>query len=107
METPRQIPPQTLTPRNNFVFPKGTIFSFEEGPIDKFIEQRGITGIGIDEKIAKVTIDNKTHVFCGLDLSLVFPKLDDEFWQEMEKDQDHTLIKLAVFMYANRFPYEE
>lgn len=103
----RETPSVPLTPRKTFTFPAGTTFSLDEGLLLEFLEYGEVKKRELNNEVATLTINEKTHVFLFYDFWLALGGITEEMRTEMVKDPDRARIELVVRMYTQRFPYEE
>lgn len=103
----RETPPKPLTPRTTFTFPKGTTFSLDEGLLLEFLEKGEVKRREINEEVATLTINDKTHNFLFFDFSMALGGVTEEMRKAMATDPGRARFELVVRMYTQRFPYEE
>ncbi len=104
----RETPSSPLTPRTSLTIPEGSTFSLEEDLLMEFLERGDVTQKkDINEEIATLTIDGKTHKFSFFEFSLVLQGISEEEKKELAKDHNNAKLSLVVEMYRQKFPYEE
>lgn len=103
----REMPPIPRTPRKNFTFPAGTTFSLDEGLLVEFLEHGEVKKRELNEEVATLTKNDKTHIFLFYDFWLTLGGITEVMRTAMVKDPDRARIELVVRMYTQRFPYEE
>lgn len=103
----RETPPQPLTPRKTYTFPKGTTFSLDEGLLMEFLEKEEVKRREITKEVATLTINDKAHNFSFFDFSMAIVRITDEMRKSMANDPDRARLEVVVMMYTQRFPYEE
>lgn len=103
----RETPPIPLTPRKTFTFPAGTTFNLDEGLLLEFLENGEVKKRELNDEVATLTINDKTHIFSFYDFCLALGGVKEEMRTAMVKDPDRARLELVVQMYTLRFPYEE
>ncbi len=104
---PREVPARPITPRTTFTVPQGTIFSLDEDLLMEFVRTGEVTKSGMDEEVATLTINERTHVFSFFDFNMALSGLTKDESGAIAKDPNRARLELIMRMYAQRFPYEE
>jgi len=106
-DDPRLLPAQPLKPRRNFTFPAGTIFSFDETLFEEYWHQGAVATKGMNDEIARLTINGQEHIFSFFEFTMILPSLTEHWRTAMAEKADLARLELVTRMYAQRFRYEE
>ena len=103
----RETPARELKLRTAYQFPEGTTFRFDDGVLNEYIMNGKINNRDYDYEVGAITIKGKTYRFHFYDLQLALPMVTRESPKELLKDPNQIRFLMVMFMYVQRFPYED